>query len=244
MGDSMKPASIWDWLGPFALMAVFIAYLFLSTPSEIVLCRGEEDCFRNWLGTIGAIAAVVAASVGSYFVYGQLAEQRRQTAFLIGDAPPTIEAHWYSATGRRARFAITNWNRRNISMVGADFVLPGASGLRPNVVRYGREETEDDDIDLSFRGDREFTHAPIVFGWIKRDESPNRLYISFEYESDQLWNWVDEIEDEILHHFVDVTCTYYFDNHERHTISVRARVFDLLPKTEGCEADGPHRKVS
>lgn len=79
----MKPANIWDWLGPLALVTIFICYLFLSTSSEISLCEGA-NCLREWLAALSGWAALGAAIVTLSVMREQVEDQRRQTDFRTG----------------------------------------------------------------------------------------------------------------------------------------------------------------
>ena len=87
----MKPASIWDWLGPLALVTIFICYLFASTSSEVSLCNGE-NCLREWVAALSGWAALGAAIVTLNVLREQVEDQRRQTDYIIGNMPPEMTA--------------------------------------------------------------------------------------------------------------------------------------------------------
>lgn len=59
---------------------------------------------------IAGILAILAAAVSVTAVRDQIKEQRKQTTFLVGDAPPTVDILAEDFT--QAYIQIVNWNRR------------------------------------------------------------------------------------------------------------------------------------
>lgn len=114
----MKPASIWDWLGPLALVTIFICYLFLSKSSEISLCEGA-NCFREWVAALSGWAALGAAIVTLSIMREQVEDQRRQTDYIVGNMPPELTAEPRSREDEQQFFqtiqiTIINRNRRSV----------------------------------------------------------------------------------------------------------------------------------
>lgn len=116
----MKPASIWDWLGPLALITIFILYLVISTSSDLPLCEGD-NCFREWVAALSGWAALVAAIVTLSIMREQVEDQRRQTDYIIGNIPPELTAEIQVREEDQEYFltvqiTIKNRNRRPVSI--------------------------------------------------------------------------------------------------------------------------------
>jgi hypothetical protein len=126
----MKPAGIWDWIGPFILVAGFGAYLFASATSGPAICGGEQTCFREWVGALSGWAALLGALLTINVMQEQLSEQRRQTDHIKGENPPDIffdrivnevGGDYYSEVA----VTVVNRNRRPLTLENLAF-----SGLR------------------------------------------------------------------------------------------------------------------
>ncbi len=159
----MKPASFWDWLGPFILMAVFIAYLFLSTPSEVVLCRGEGNCFREWVGAMSGWAAAAAAALTIGVLVRQVQAQQAQTDFTLGDAEPTFDAVQHVRSDSKVVIRIVNWNRRSLVLREIEFLHPfnmiAVLSLNGNQRDYAAPKLE-------------LSPVRIVEGWLNQNNAP------------------------------------------------------------------------
>lgn len=122
----MKPASIWDWLGPLALITIFICYLYVSTSSKISLCEGG-NCFREWVAALSGWAALGAAIVTLSVMREQVEDQRRQTDYIVGNMPPEMTAEprareddqeWFETV----QITIKNRNRRPVRIGAVAFL--------------------------------------------------------------------------------------------------------------------------
>lgn len=138
-GSNMKPAGIWDWLGPLAIITIFIAYLFATAPNEFSLCTGE-NCFREWFSALSGWVALGAAIVTLLVMREQVEVQRQQTDYIIGNMPPEItveainrveEQEWYPTV----RITVTNRNRRPIRIGSVNFL--GDERIKIGVYRVG-----------------------------------------------------------------------------------------------------------
>lgn len=82
-------------------------------------CAGvEASCFREWIGATSGWAGATAAGLTLLALYNQLLTQREQiedqkrvTAFALGEASPMLTA---TVEGRRVVVSITNWNKRDV----------------------------------------------------------------------------------------------------------------------------------
>lgn len=169
----MKPASFWDWLGPLTLMAVFIAYLHLSTSSEIVLCRGDANCFREWLSALSGWVAAAGALFAAMWTVGPLRQQvreaQRQTDFLLGDAEPEFVLLRQQNQGEVV-LRITNWNRRNVIVNRVRCVEPDDMEVS-NVL-----DSEDENLETK-RSKIRNKIAYRIDGWHDRSKAPERRWL-------------------------------------------------------------------
>ncbi|MND22647.1 hypothetical protein D3C80_130300 [compost metagenome] len=178
----MKPAGFWDWLGPLLLMGMFIAYLFLTTPSEIFFCRANESCFREWVGALSGWAAAVAAGLTIVSLRQQAEAARKQTDFQLGDAPPSLDAVQHAENSRRVVIRIRNWNRR--SMILRRIALVEPSEMDATLYLFFNPEKHLDLArrfgDLNPTGSTEvrFDPAILIEGWVNRDVEPTLLKFS------------------------------------------------------------------
>ncbi len=65
---------------PFLFLAAIVFWSLVNIIPGTALCDAESVlvCFRQWVNAAGALFAVIAASVASYFAYRQSVEARRQ----------------------------------------------------------------------------------------------------------------------------------------------------------------------
>lgn len=122
----MKPASIWDWLGPFVLFAIFLSYLYVSASSEFSLCDGD-NCFREWFAALSGWVALGAAYVSLSTLREQVSDQRRQTDYIIGNMPPEMTAETRIREDdqvyyQTVRITIKNRNRRPVRVFSVKFL--------------------------------------------------------------------------------------------------------------------------
>jgi hypothetical protein len=87
------------------------------------LCGPGQCTVQAWLGALSGYFAFVAAAITAWFIFGQVAEARRQTAFMLGDADPVAAIHEdFSVQNPGDAFAnrlvVTNFNRRPIYVTG------------------------------------------------------------------------------------------------------------------------------
>ncbi len=179
MSRDTKPPCFWDWLGPFVLMAVFIAYLFLSTPSEIVLCRGEQNCFREWLGALSGWFAGVAAFATITLLWRQLLAQQRQTDYSVGDAVPFMQIHELAHQLNGCKIRVTNWNRYAV-------VLERVSLITPFPVEWWHE-LKDENGKRAYRiGEKGILGPrPWIAGWEDRNQAPPNLTFELIFMIDE-----------------------------------------------------------
>ncbi|WP_117196412.1 hypothetical protein [Rhizobium terrae] len=160
-----------------------------SEPAWLPWAQPEEHCFREWISALSGWVGFGAAAIGAYFVYHQLNEQRKQTAFILGDGNPSVEVYTYSMNCRRAVFRIINWNRRTLTLRKISFGDGSNFPWRPAGIRYFEGPTNFEphrgvrrkSIGVDFRGGAEhdrLEYACAIDGWLNRAGSP--FYIDIE----------------------------------------------------------------
>ncbi|WP_085026866.1 hypothetical protein [Ensifer aridi] len=129
----MRQASFWDWLGPFILMAAFIAYLFLTSANEIVMCRQDDDnCFREWVSALSGWFAGAAAVVTILFLVRQINSADKNHLDIV-----ELELEPKFACARRAAyhaaFGKSNWQDL------IEFFSEDGSGSKGGTLDYPKE---------------------------------------------------------------------------------------------------------
>jgi len=102
-----------------AFGGAFCAYLLTGyVMTENSWCiSGNDHCVREWVAALSGWAAATAAGGTIFFLHRQLAEQTRQTNFLLGDAPPTMDVTFDLNDREVIVVRIVNWNRRSILLI-------------------------------------------------------------------------------------------------------------------------------
>lgn len=171
---------------------------------------------RNWLAATSGWVGFFAAAVGAYFVFGQLAEQRRQTAFILGDGAATTEVYTYAMDGSRAVFRIINWNRRILTIRRVEITCGTVLVPRPLKISYTMSPGNVEPLGPGERGPIEVEFKPARFdagkstyvlqyaiaadGWLNRSASPNFLDISihFKEEAENFTGLVAALEESVI----------------------------------------------
>jgi len=190
MRPSDNDSGYWlGWLFAYALLGTVFAGLVLygqfdklchsPTPAWIPWPQAEEHCFRDWLAALSGWVGFGAAAIGAYFVYHQLSEQRKQTAFILGDGEPTIEVYRSAKisksrrTSRSGIVRIVNWNRRSVYICAARVTIP--QGVVELSQMYGAAVTVPTQSPSSIRiiePDGKIRNRPIIPGWLNRQDTP------------------------------------------------------------------------
>jgi len=101
----------------------FAIGLFVSLDAAVVSAgycdKGEtySACAREWIGSLSGWVAAAAALFAIVPLCRQLKEQKRQTDFALGDAPPTISASTPVNSIRDFDLRIVNWNRLAVDVL-------------------------------------------------------------------------------------------------------------------------------
>lgn len=172
--DSMGEKSFYVPILTFlTLFAVIMLVRFFPDLSSLPVCEQARCTIQDWLAATSGWVGFGAAAIGAYFVYHQLAEQRRQTAFALGDGHPTFEILRRSQTSHSGLFRITNWNRRTL-VIASLTITSTAPFVKPIGVRRMacKEPEEIAAADYIMFGSDGVNAMPRFSGWIDRQKSP------------------------------------------------------------------------
>ena len=116
---------------------LFGGFAFLAY-SDYAIVRADwcspstVDCVREWIGALAGWAATVAGIATVIYLARQIAEMKRQTAFMIGDADPTVELRAHTANEvQDVEVSVTNWNRRALTLDRVDILTNLGKVERP-----------------------------------------------------------------------------------------------------------------
>ena len=161
-------------LAAFVLILRFWPGNPLSTDVMRYICDVSRCTVQDWLSSTAGWAGFIAAGAGAWLVFGQLAEQRRQTAFLLGDGIPSIDTVRPATSNESARFRLTNWNRRTIVIYS--FQIVGDPKLpAPVKVKFYTSESDAGLEEEEINNDGVIDFSPALYGWINRGEAPPHL---------------------------------------------------------------------
>ncbi|MCG6115084.1 MAG: hypothetical protein MEQ84_07780 [Mesorhizobium sp.] len=156
--------------GAVALFGAFLAVWILDFALlRADWCVGAEvECARAWIAALSGWAAALGAGLTIVVLYRQLVEQRKQTAFLLGDARPTVDVLEADEELFALVFRIVNWNRRTILIKEIHSSQNPPLTLRVEAVRVDREELHD-----SLFEEPIFARPVRIPGWVDRSKSPS-----------------------------------------------------------------------
>lgn len=162
-------------LSALTLAAFVLLIRFFPDVTNWELCEASRCTVQDWLAATAGWVGFLAAAVGAYFVYHQLAEQRRQTAFALGDGDPVFQVHVYAFDHTRAVLRFINWNRRTLAIHRirircADVAIP-----MPIKFRWSEDQFTPGGVvnDCGINAAGWLNTVPGVEGWIDRQGRPD-----------------------------------------------------------------------
>lgn len=182
------------------LANVVLLAVFINGPSDRFqeyICEAERCTLQDWLSATAGWVGFIAAAVAAYLVFGQLEEQRKQTAFMLGDADPTLEERRNSHFQRRAMFEIANWNRRRISIVKFSITSDHPNFPKPKFIKLSHPESKGELDLLAFDDQGKNTVVLALGGWIDRQAPPPRIRFCFGFETDPECDYPETLTDDI-----------------------------------------------
>ncbi|MBD9372791.1 hypothetical protein IB238_09180 [Rhizobium sp. ARZ01] len=148
-------------LAMFILVMRFLPEL--ASWSSWDLCADEDCNVQSWLGALSGWAATVAAAVTVIFLRNQIVEQRKQTEFVLGDAPPTMDITPDLDDPSEMVVRLVNWNRRTLFVRAISLNVGNAMGIM---------EIKVDGTELGL-GDMRWPYP--LRGWEDRSNGPHTL---------------------------------------------------------------------
>ncbi|OHV22295.1 hypothetical protein EOS93_31535 [Rhizobium sp. RMa-01] len=143
------------------------------------LCESDKCNVQDWLSATSGWIGFSAAVIGAYLVYHQLDQQRKQTAFLLGDGMPTIESVRSAGRINSGAILIVNWNRRALVLDSIKvFCSQPIPALSDFVFRASDEIGRATILD-----DNKIADHPMIHGYIDRQAAPNTLKFSVTFKS-------------------------------------------------------------
>ncbi len=214
------------------LACVVLLALFINGPSDSFqdyICEANKCTLQDWLSATAGWIGFVAAAAAAYLVFGQLSEQRKQTAFMLGDAPPTIELYRTSLDERRAMFEITNWNRRRIEILGLKILSSPFDLPKPEKINMTHSESHEGDLNLKCDGDGEWEYALSLGGWLNRSTGPHFVRLEIVLDGDGEKGFFDSFTKEQLQSdvYVVVECRA---SDQVYSLDWRIKLSHFLPR--------------
>ncbi len=190
-----RRTSYWAITAVLVTFALIVGALLQGTigPDFTFCGPAERNCVREWIGALSGWAAGAAALITACVVYRQFSEMRRQTDYLIGDAPPTMSArHHDNIEIGDIELRIANWGRsafdlREVRISGTPF-RSSISVMQVVVDSNQFDHMETGVID-----------PPVpVAGWENRSEPPPICRIDVFLHAD---DGIDNVPDQLLVEF-------------------------------------------
>lgn len=240
-------AGYWLAWGILLGMLAGAIFFFVWLALDKALCSDTGgNCVRVWMEASSGWAGFAAAVVGAFLVLGQLNEQQKQTAFLIGDGAATAEIYTYAMDGQRAVFRIINWNRRILSIGSIEIacqagLLPLATAVEYRMGPGNAEHISKKDrrpIKIDFKEEpantkrkgRTLCYTFAIDGWLNRQTSPNFVDLEFNFPGDN-----DGFQDHLKNFGQsDTACVTFHGEHDESgqkvTLSATIPVAHFLPR--------------
>lgn len=185
--DNPWMVSVLTFLTLAATILLFALWPDFPENAQSYLCDAKSCNAQAWLGALSGYVALLAAVIGLWITWGQLAEQRKQTSFLLGESPPTIELMETSSRIRPAMFQVLNWNRRVLVMQGFSFERRGETKISMptplSVALQFQDDTPKEFIVLALK-DGKLAIGQAFPGWLDRQRAPPAVHLHFEFAPD------------------------------------------------------------
>ncbi|QGJ74710.1 hypothetical protein [Sinorhizobium meliloti] len=154
---------------------------------------GPEDCnIQSWLSALSGWVAAGAAFITIRYINKQIAEQRKQTDFQLGDAKPTLDCVQDLEDPEELVLRLVNWNRRSVIIKTIEIDDPTITLGIMDFKKNG--ETEN----LSS------TAAPYIRGWENRNSAPETAQIKISAARDEkiVREWPDNLRISMRIHMI------------------------------------------
>lgn len=175
-------------LTALTLLIRFLSQNWSGLPPDFgsYIC-GQEDCtLQKWLAALSGYFALGAAVVAIWLTWGQLNELRRQTAFTLGDAKPTIALANPSQRNAAIVFQLLNWNRRPLALY--EVRIRPRNERRPPcpqptaIVYADHKITPPGWAKVRLKENGELERGKGMLGWIDRQQPPPGWWIELHFQ--------------------------------------------------------------
>ncbi|MEN5103806.1 hypothetical protein [Brucella anthropi] len=145
-------------------MGMFVAVVLLDySVVRSDWCLGAETkCFREWIGALSGWAGAAAAAITLIVLYQQIEDQRKQTAYAIGEANPDFLIE-RGDIDQRCNLRVVNYSRHNVvidrihvlepqGIAVSGFYIDGEyyPGFQPRFLVKGNRGNQANSIDRHF----------------------------------------------------------------------------------------------
>ncbi|MFS8120876.1 hypothetical protein QD336_00480 [Rhizobium sp. BR 250] len=191
------------------------------------LCEESRCTTQDWLSATSGLLGGAAAAVGAYLVFGQLREQRRQTAFALGESHPTLEISVTADLGRRAQFELVNWNRRRVTVENISISKIGEEVPLPWAYIFQHSEAQGQTV-VRLTTTYKMSQYVTVGGWLDRQKAPHSLKFSVAFSpvNEDYTDHIYSLQGIIPRPVITV---HYMIDHQRHTLHQDLNIMNLLP---------------
>lgn len=149
------------------------------------ICEQSRCTIQDWLSATAGWVGLAVAAVGAYFVYHQLKEQRKQTAFVLGDGEAVLQMHVFAMENQRSVLRLINWNRRDISIIRVRIFCKDVDIPKPVALRWYepnfKDHKEIQSCELDASGNLDM--IPAAEGWIDRQGKPGTLDFELVFDN-------------------------------------------------------------
>jgi hypothetical protein len=163
------------------LTSSVIAVVIVSHINSWPLCEGDKCNVQDWLAATSGWVGFGTAAIAAYLVYHQLDQQKKQTAFLLGDGSPTIEIVRASGRMNSGALLIVNWNRRALVI---DSIKVTCSHPLPALSKFVFQAIDEEIVHADINEDNGIEDRPIIHGSIDRQGVPNTMKFSLTFKGD------------------------------------------------------------
>lgn len=170
-------------LSALTLAAFVLLLRFFPDVTSWKLCEPARCTVQDWLAATAGWIGFVAAAIGAGLVFGQLFEQKKQTAFLLGDGSPTLEIVRGSGKTTSGEFKIVNWNRRTLVIRRIEIECEHEFGTIHKFMRLTFDadgNKERSPIELTKNGS--LRPSQKLDGWLDRQSAPPSLKFGISLE--------------------------------------------------------------
>ncbi|MGL3605431.1 hypothetical protein ACSV9I_02840 [Rhizobium sp. G187] len=182
------PDKVMAWLGPLALINVFVWIVLWTPEANQTICAKSDNCLVDWTGALSGWAAAFGALLAGWWTISglrkQIEQQQTQIDFQLGDGSPTIQPLGKRNDHTRARFKFVNWNRRTVTITK---VTATAGAFTAPLIAVEHEVTSEKGVsEYPVRPNGTLDWKPFINGWLDRSKPAPFLDFRLKYNEEDL----------------------------------------------------------